>query len=256
MPTLTLLTRARFDPASLNPQPDVPGYGELVKQLRADEEPRTKFLVSLLTKLGLEANHEGASVPSLTPLHLTSLYPDEAHELYDSWDEIISKEGNNEFIRADTDVFKILRPGFSPGTKETMIVVRDSEDADGGTAKTLVLYESTRPSEISSFNFTDYYASLKHYRSNEKSIGGVEAADWGNVLLYGSVVTSTNTMLEKYDCLATGPSTGANDAVIGTKSCFQSFRQALHSPQERRSLPVAEDRTFGSPRLASSSCRQ
>ena len=196
--TATWPTRVRFDPGNLKPQPDVPGYSNLVKTLKADEEPRTKFLISLLTKLGLEVNHEGASMPSLTPLHLSTLYPDEAHELYDSWDEIISKEGNEEYIRSDTDVFKIMRPGFSPGTTEAMISVRDAEDTDGAAAKILVLYESTRPREISSFNFTEYYKSLEQYRRNEEHIGASEATEWGNILLYGSVVTSTNTMLEKY----------------------------------------------------------
>ena len=154
-------------------------------------------MASLLTKLGLDVNQEGASIPALTPLHLASLYPDEAQELYDSWDEIISKNGNDEYIRAENDVFKIMRPDFSPGTTEAMITVRDAEDPDGTLSKTLVLYESTRPREISAFSFTEYYANLRQYRLSQEKIAGVEATDWGNLLLYGSVVTSTNTMLEK-----------------------------------------------------------
>ena len=213
-------------------------------------------MISLLSKLGLDVNHEGTAVPSLTPLHLTSLYPDEAHELYDSWDEIIFKERNDEYIRADADVFKLLRPGFSPGTRDAMITVRDVEDMEESATKTLVLYETTRPREISSFDFVKYYDSLKYYRASEESIGSSEATDWGNLLLYGSVVTSTNTMLEKYDGLVREAYRRADIFGTETKSCCQNSRRALPLPPEHKLQPVVEVPTSGLLQSGSSSCQR
>lgn len=45
------------------------------------------------------------------------------------------------------------------------------------------------------FNHHAYYSNLKHYQSTATETGD----DFGKHLLYGEVVTSTNTLLEKYD---------------------------------------------------------
>jgi biotin---protein ligase len=194
--TNTVDPAGRFDPNNLAPQPQLPDYGRLVKQLQDGEEHRTKFLRACLAKLGLEVNSENAGIPTLTPLHITSMYLDEAQELFHTWNDVISKEGNDEFIRAENDTFEILRPAFSPAAQFASLTVRDAEPSKEGDIKRLVLHES-RPGRVSSFSFTEFYSSIENYRSITGDLGSPEATDWGNTLMYGEVVTSTNTMLEK-----------------------------------------------------------
>ncbi len=173
----------------MNPQPDIPGYASLVKTLRADDEPRIQLLRGCLTKLGLEVNSATASAPTLSALHLTALYPDEVHELAYSMDEILSKEGNNTYIRAESDVFELIHSATSDSLATELV----AEGGDG--VKQLILYENRHPSrsEVPSFDYVEYFKRLQHYRRTEHS----DAVEWGNVLMYGKVVTSTNTMLEK-----------------------------------------------------------
>lgn len=60
--------------------------------------------------------------------------------------------------------------------------------------KTIVPHEKALPNPklTPHFNHNMFYASLQRYQLTEK-----HAEEWGNVLLYGDVVTSTNSLLEK-----------------------------------------------------------
>lgn len=62
--------------------------------------------------------------------------------------------------------------------------------------KRLIAHEIDLPSskETPCFNHHAFYANLRHYLTKTKGIEG----DFGKFLLYGEVVTSTNTLLEKY----------------------------------------------------------
>ena len=94
-----------------------------------------------------------------------------------------------------TDVVASIVPGISSGTTD-----------EGGTAdrildynkviKQLVVHESEGPlnKETPYFNHHAFFASLNHYNGKFRDTTG----EFGKYLLYGEVVTSTNTMLEKY----------------------------------------------------------
>jgi biotin--protein ligase len=62
------------------------------------------------------------------------------------------------------------------------------------------------PKETPYFNHAVYYSSLQEYRERDG-----DAETWGDAFMYGEVVTSTNTLLEKY---ATRPFLCAVVAVI------------------------------------------
>ncbi|CAK7227098.1 biotin holocarboxylase synthetase [Sporothrix bragantina] len=105
-----------FEPANLAERPDLPHYDELLRTLRKDDESqaRVKLFKACLTKLGLELGNGSAIQPRLTALHITTLYPDEVQELMYKWEEIMSKKGNDPFIRAENDTFRVLHPDSGP----------------------------------------------------------------------------------------------------------------------------------------------
>ncbi|KAL1888996.1 biotin holocarboxylase synthetase [Sporothrix stenoceras] len=105
-----------FEPANLSERPDLPHYDDLLRALRKDDESqsRVKFFKACLTKLGLELGNGSAIQPRLTALHVTTLYPDEVQELMYKWEEIVSKKGNDSFIRAENDTFRVLHPDSGP----------------------------------------------------------------------------------------------------------------------------------------------
>lgn len=157
------------------------------------------------------------SVPSLSRLHLSSLHHFLVPELLSSWEDIITKEDGEEYIKGGNDTF-LLEKNDSRwslnslvqslpiptvlGGKETHAT--DHLGADGSddritdfniVTKHLVPHETQWPEakETPCFNHHAYYANLQYYQ-NEKS---GEAEEFGKYLMYGEVVTSTNTMLEK-----------------------------------------------------------
>lgn len=62
--------------------------------------------------------------------------------------------------------------------------------------KRLLIHADDMPSSKLTpyFNHHAFYANLRHYQSQSKEA----VVDFGRHLLYGEVVTSTNTILEKY----------------------------------------------------------
>ena len=212
-----------FAAANLSPQNDVPGYDELIAKLEADDDARTNFLKACLRKLGLEVNEDTSTIPSLSSLHLSSIDSSNVDLLLHSLEEIIAKEDGEEFIKGELDTFHLEKPttkwSFS-GLKESLSST-DTKDhtpkpqppaektaqriVDYSTiVKRIVVHNEKWPEakETPYFNHHAFYGSLKEYRRKD-----VEAEGWGDDLMYGEVLTSTNTILEKnYKLLSNLPS--------------------------------------------------
>ncbi|OTB03699.1 hypothetical protein M426DRAFT_321627 [Hypoxylon sp. CI-4A] len=197
-----------FAAANLSPQNDVEGYDQLIDALKADDDSRTSFLKACLAKLGLEVNQETSGVPSLSRLHLSSISSNDVDDLLHSWEEIISKEDGEEYIRAENDTFHLqkpetmwsvaglkeaLTPGDSPDEKSTKLKTEGIIDYTT-IVKRIVTHEKAWPEAKATpyFNHHAFYSSLQDYRRSEP-----EAEEWGNSLMYGEVVTSTNSLLDK-----------------------------------------------------------
>lgn len=194
------------------------GYEELIKALAQDDEHRMNFLKACLTKLGLQVNHENTSIPSLSKLHLSALDPQEVGGLVSTLADIITKdETGEEIIKGENDTFHLENPDsrwsvndLRDALQSAQVTPEDEEKTrkndpakaaavDGlidynKVLKTIVSHESAwpDPKETPYFNHHDYYSSLREFRRYES-----EACEWGDNLLYGEVVTSTNTLLEK-----------------------------------------------------------
>ena len=194
---------------------------------------RVDFVKACLLKLGLQVNQEEQGIPSLSRLHLCSTKPTEVAELVSSWEDIISTEDGEEFINGEHDTFHIHKPStwsmrsIKEATAATAAAVTGianpshqqeetkPQQADGAAesklvddvaendriVKTLVAYEDDEPTnkETPYFNHAAYFANLKRYNESNRDNEGA----FGKYLLYGEVVTSTNTMLEKNTSLLT-----------------------------------------------------
>lgn len=201
-PLLTVVNR--FSADNLSRQEEVPGYGDLIDSVAADDAPRTDFLKACLTKLGLEVSREESPVPSLSRLHLSSINHYEVGELLHSLGEIITKDGDEEYIHAENDAFHLEKPDTRWSMAQlTDALVTDTADKtpsiDSVTdhskvVKQIVSHEAAWPEtkETPYFNHSLFYSSLMEYREVDAG-----AEEWGDVFMYGEVVTSTNSLLDK-----------------------------------------------------------
>lgn len=172
---------------------------------------RTDFLKACLSKLGLQVNEETSTVPSLSCLHLSSVEPEYTRDIAWSLDELLTKEESKELLKDVNDTFQIERVdkfGMSSlehalpdnNGKETNADRSDAAEdriIDYNTVvKRLLIHSDEVPSSKLTpyFNHHAFYANLRQYQSQSKEA----VVDFGRHLLYGEVVTSTSTILEKY----------------------------------------------------------
>ncbi|KAI0129688.1 biotin-protein ligase [Xylariales sp. AK1849] len=213
-----------FAPANLSPQHSVEGYDNLIEVLKSTDESRTAFLKACLLKLGLEVNQETSAVPSLSPLHISAINSADVDDLLYSWEEIITREDGEEYITGENDNFHLEKRE----TRWSMNELKRSLSNESGTTgydgivdystitKRVIFHDQAWPDtkETPYFNHNAYYGSLKAYRVMDP-----EAGEWGDYLMYGEIVTSTNTLLEKnYNLLAklpTGFTLAATTQVAG-----------------------------------------
>jgi len=203
------LTKPRFAAANLEEKPDLPGFSDVIKALVPDEKHRMDFLRACLTKLGLTVS-ETSDVPSLSRLHLSSSEPAETATLLKSLDHLIhTDEHGEEFLKDDNDTFHIVKSSTwkmadlakaLPSENESQ---ESTDSVDGSSdrivdyntlVKQVLVHEDDYPdSKVTPyFNHHAFYANLRHYQDRLPG-----SSTFGSHLLYGEVVTSTNTMLEK-----------------------------------------------------------
>ena len=198
----------RFATVNLDRKADGPGFDKVVDDLAEDDQMRIEFLKACLIKLGLRVNQEKVPVPSLSRLHLSSLQPFAMTALLDSLDDVIVVDGDEEYLRGENDTFQFQRSStgsmgvsgntsHGEGSKKTDEETMSSDailDYNAVTKQVLV-HEREYPAckETPYFNHHAFFSNLKHYQSLTDVSG-----EFGRCLLYGEVVTSTNTMLEKF----------------------------------------------------------
>ncbi|MCJ1449964.1 biotin holocarboxylase synthetase [Mycoblastus sanguinarius] len=197
-----------FAAVNLDRESTVPGYSKIVDALAEDEKQRTDFLKACLLKLGLKVNQENTAVPSLSRLHLSSVLPGGTSKMMADLQEIITIVDGEEYIKDDNDTFHLEKPSaWSLGSIADALPAVSSEKTDeGGDAedrdidynavvKRLVVHDKEPPQskETPYFNHDSFFANLEHYETRTKGCGD----NIGKSFMYGEVVTSTNTILEK-----------------------------------------------------------
>ena len=179
-----------------------------MQALAADDKQRTDYLKASLLKLGLQVNQENTAVPSLSQLHLSSMLPDGVSSIMSSLQEIISIVNDEEYIKDENDTFHLEKPSewslnsiantLRSITNEKTDKSNDGEDRIidyNEVVKRLVIHDQEPPqSKVTPyFNHDAFFANLEHYEARTKGC----QKDFGRNLIYGEVVTSTNTLLEK-----------------------------------------------------------
>lgn len=169
-----------------------------------------------LVKLGLTVTQESGSVPSLSQIHLSAARPSDVSELLDSWYEngIIIKEAHGEYIKGENDTFVLEQDGvFEPKGLEGALPDNEPENGTAATQsgpeadklidyttlpKRLVTHSTSIPSNKTTPSFSQpaYFSALG------------PNSTFGKILLYGEVVTSTSTLLEKNTTLLSHLPTG------------------------------------------------
>ncbi|KAK7424715.1 biotin holocarboxylase synthetase [Neonectria punicea] len=194
-----------FAAVNLHPQPTIPGYAELIDNLADEDKSRVDFLKACLSKLGLEVSLSDAGVPSLSRLHLSSLEETGVSELLASMEDIIDKENGEEWIRGEGDTFHIQNEEtiWNVESLQQSLAQPDESGASSSSlttdyskiVKKIMPHEKgpPHPKLTPQFNHGLYFSSLRRYQKMEP-----QAEEWGNLLMYGEVLTSTNTILEKY----------------------------------------------------------
>lgn len=197
----------RFAPVNLDKKADGPDFAEVVDALAEDDQQRVDFLKACLIKLGLTVNEDDSSVPSLSRLHLSSMESSALSAFLERLKDAIVVEDGEEYLKGENDVFHFQRPSaWSTGPLRNALPKDEKEKTDDGTmssdinldyenvVKHIMLHEEEYPAskETPYFNHHAFYSNLKYYQLM-KNIPG----EFGRWLLYGEVVTSTSTMLEK-----------------------------------------------------------
>ena len=129
-------------------------------------------------------------------------------KLMSSLADIISTKDGYDIIEDDNDTFRLEREAaWSLGSMDEALSNAKDREADeevtdedriidyNAITKHVVVHDEGLPQskETPYFNHQAYFANLKHYQSNSSEGND----DIGKHLLYGEVVTSTNTLLEK-----------------------------------------------------------
>ena len=198
----------RFAATNLDDKSKSSKYSKIVEDLEQDDRPRKDFLMACLLKLGLEVNQENIAVPSLSRLHLSSILPEGTASVMAALQEIITVVDGEEYIKDENDTFHLEKPtAWSLNTLAEVLPGIKSEKTDekgddedriidySTVTKRLIIHGQGPPQskETPYFNHNAFFANLKLYQA--QLAGGANGI--GNNILYGEVVTSTNTMLEK-----------------------------------------------------------
>ncbi|KAF9911935.1 biotin holocarboxylase synthetase [Lobosporangium transversale] len=271
---LALLTgvHLEYDPAHLDS--GNPEYGPLpnvVTCLLESERERTSLLRSLLTKLGLKLTHPDAAdtsssmaeqvdtsangvlppgaiqgIPDLSSLYLASINSNYTADLTKILKGLATPEG---LIKEPNDTFQLIASPQHTVPVHTPTLSEATEgESEEKIIKNLVLCpeQPPAPSLTPYFNMDNYFKHLHSVRGQNK-MSSFNNFKFGNSLLYGQVVTSTQTMLDKnfalcqrlpdgFVCNATTQIAGrgrGRNSWISPPGCLQ-FSMVLRHPVQAR----------------------
>ncbi len=187
---------------------------DVLDALIEDDKARTVFFKACLKKLNLRVDDEEQAVPALTAIHLSSVDSSDVTKLLASM-EVIKTSDGEKYINGEQDVFHVEKPSSAwsmdrlteevldiwPAIDKSAPKVEDSTEYiihPGEVVKNIIMHDNALPSakETPHFDHAAYYANLVAYNS---SIGSPDSKhlQFGRYLMYGEVITSTSTLLEK-----------------------------------------------------------
>ncbi|CAI2178702.1 10554_t:CDS:2 [Funneliformis geosporum] len=198
---------------------------------------------SLFSTFGLNLSQNNESTPSQLSftLHLTSIRP----ALTNLWlNNINSLTDSNNIIKASNDSFRIIVNSHDSDLSQDA-----NKDDNMDIPKSIIVYRDQPPplSTTPFFNFKDFFDHLSKERNIES--GGGNKMEFGSTVLYGEVVSSTQTLLDKnfkftqnlptgFVCTATQQNQGrgrGKNSWISPLGCLQ-FSVVLRHPSNIASV--------------------
>ncbi|KAL5492250.1 BPL1 [Sanghuangporus weigelae] len=166
------------------------------------EERRWKLMKDSLALLGLQFP-SAFDVRTIRPLpqFLVST-SDLAPTIAVMMDNLVKELVDSEpiILKDNTDTFHFHK---GPYSRDLFDRIRDSQDSDISTsdspARSIIVLKNgviPPPEATRAFDLSQYFSSLAAVQ-NEKGLNSARSQNMGEVLLYGEVVTSTQTMLDK-----------------------------------------------------------
>lgn len=160
---------------------------------------RRRFLQGCLQKIGLKVNEDvNVSVPKLTPVFVGSLLADQATELLDTLKSNLDfVNGNTVEDKNDTLVFHDESENDHEYLISSTAGEKDEIEDLNSIPKHFKVFGGTNlpdPRSTPYFNMPDYFEHLKLLRDANQASSKFE---FGSIIGYGEVVTSTNTLLDQ-----------------------------------------------------------
>ncbi|KAB8338864.1 hypothetical protein FH972_021808 [Carpinus fangiana] len=185
----------------------------VVDALEADDGSRAAFFKSCLIKLGLTVNQEEVTLPTLSMLHLSSKDPSQIKKVTSSWSTALTSIDGDQYIKAEQDSFLVQEQdspwSMSELTRAALDILPDKSASTpikdmanrvtdySEVIKTLIPHISSLPTSKDTpfFSHDTYFNALQVYC--DAFSPSISTVPLGTPLLYGEVVTSTSTLLEK-----------------------------------------------------------
>ncbi|KAK6532192.1 biotin holocarboxylase synthetase, variant 2 [Arthrobotrys megalospora] len=156
-----------------------------------DEARRLMFMSALFRLLGLKSNDDMELVPSSSTLHLSGLNPGEVTRLLGGLKDVRSPGTDGPasmVIEAEAATFLLEGRQITPSTS-----IPDDR-TDGDSIVRVKIYENSIPTdgETPNFSVLTYFQRLRNYHSQPGN-----KFNFGSPLLYGELMTSTNSILDR-----------------------------------------------------------
>lgn len=192
-------THPEFTPTLMKPAETDTHFKEVAAEIERGDSDRTKFLGACLARLGLKINNEAnLSIPRLTPIYMSSnLDPTKAQKVWKDLQENMDfvakstfEDINDTFVLHDEtedDHEYFLAEQHAPESLDEII-------SGPKHIKVLTSGQLPEPKETPYFNMGQYFDNLR--KLHEANNIDVTQGEFGSLLCYSEVVTSTNTLLD------------------------------------------------------------
>ncbi|AQZ10610.1 BPL1 (YDL141W) [Zygosaccharomyces parabailii] len=182
-----------FVPRLLSKTDDRDFLKNVVEILYEYEDQRIKFLRSIFTKAGFNCNNDFTHVraPNLTPL-LVAAAPWKQEFVKQFSESLVQSAPSKMYpqecdeIQCDQDKFQVCN-GYSAHYEEACTILQHEEPED---AKKVIIFPG-KNEVLPPVEFTRNYDIAKYFRYLDRN------NSIGSLLMYGEVVTSTSTLLER-----------------------------------------------------------
>jgi biotin--protein ligase len=164
----------------------------------ADSTKSEELLRACLRKLGMKLEQVGDDELQLSVIHISSIVPSNAQELKDSWKDLIIQRAGVEYFVDASDTFRLEevsaeKPGATNDKSKEGMPVADRSIKESDLHILVHVEDYPTHGKTPFFNHKEFYSGVQSFRS----ISSQHINSFGSYLMYGEVMTSTNTILEK-----------------------------------------------------------